>query len=168
MARIGKKILYAIFSFVLSFLVVMAGIFPAILPVSAEETSQSVYEQTNVLDDLKKSTIGDKPFDLTDYNFDESKETKVLSFVEYCYSFYSAKQNNFGLYIYVYNPQGLQFNKYSPLNKIQFAVGRSSSTNYTKYNLKYLNCSTETNYEGLFYKFRIDLTDAQKETILTS
>ena len=168
MARIGKKILYSIFSFVLSFLVVMAGIFPAILPVSAEETSQSVYEQTNVLDDLKKSTIGDKPFDLTDYNFDESKETKVLSFVEYCYSFYSAKQNNFGLYIYVYNPQGLQFNKYSPLNKIQFAVGSSSSTNYTKYNLKYLNCSTETNYEGLFYKFRIDLTDAQKETILST
>ena len=168
MARIGKKIIYAMLSFVLSFLVVMAGLFPAIIPVSAEETSQSVYEQTNVLDDLKKSTIGNESFDLTKYNFDESKETKVLSFVEYCYSFYSAKQSNFGLYIYVYNPQGLQFNKYSPLNTIQFAIGSSTDTSYTKYNLKYLNCSTETNYEGLFYKFRIDLTSEQKEKILST
>ena len=166
MTRIVKKVFHAMLSFVLSFLVVMAGIFPAVLPASAEETSKSVYEQTNVLDDLKKSTIGDQPFDLSTYNFDESKETKVLSFVEYCYSFYSAKQGNYGLYIYVYNPQGLQFNKYSPLNKIQFALGSSTSTNYTKYNLKYLNCSTETNYEGLFYKFRVDLTDAQKEKVL--
>ena len=166
MTRIVRKIFYAMFSFVLSFLVVMAGIFPAVLPASAEQTSKSVYEQTNVLDDLKKSTIGDQPFDLSTYNFDESKETKVLSFVEYCYSFYSAKQGNYGLYIYVYNPQGLQFNKYSPLNKIQFALGSSTSTNYTKYNLKYLNCSTETNYEGLFYKFRVDMTDAQKEKVL--
>lgn len=168
MARIARKILYSMLSFVLAFVVVIAGIFPAVLPVSAEETSQSVYEQTNVLDDLKKSTIGDQEFDLTTYNFDESKETKVLSFVEYCYSFYSAKQDNFGLYIYVYNPKGLKFNKYSPLNKIQFAPGSSTSTNYTKYSLKYLNCSTETNYEGLFYKFRVDLTDAQKEKILST
>ena len=94
MTRIVRKIFYAMFSFVLSFLVVMAGIFPAVLPASAEQTSKSVYEQTNVLDDLKKSTIGDQPFDLSTYNFDESKETKVLSFVEYCYSFYSAKQEN--------------------------------------------------------------------------
>ena len=72
MARIGKKILYTIFSFVLSFLVVMAGIFPAILPASAEETSKSVYEQTNVLDDLKKATVNGEPFNLTKYNFDES------------------------------------------------------------------------------------------------
>ena len=150
MARIGKKIIYALVSFVLSLMVVIAGIFPAVLTVSAEETSKSVYEQTNVLDDLKKSTIGGQPFDLTQYNFDEKKETKVLSFVEYCYSFYSAKQDNYGLYIYVYNPQGLQFNKYSPLNQIQFSLGSSTNTNYTKYNLKYLNCSTETNYEGLF------------------
>ena len=82
MTRIVRKIFYAMLSFVLSFLVVMAGLFPAILPASAEQTSKSVYEQTNVLDDLKKSTIGDQPFDLSTYNFDESKETKVLSFVE--------------------------------------------------------------------------------------
>ncbi len=168
MARIAKKIIYAFFSFILSFLVVMAGIFPAVLPASAEETSKSVYEQTNVLDDLKKATVNGNPFDLTTYNFDEKKPTQVISFVEYCYSFYSEKQDNFGLYVYVYNPKGLKFNLYSPLNKIQIALDAATDANYTKYNLKYLNCSTETNYEGLFYKFRVDLTEAQEKNVLST
>ena len=168
MARIAKKIIYAFFSFILSFLVVMAGIFPAVLPASAEETSKSVYEQTNVLDDLKKATVNGNPFDLTTYNFDERKPTQVISFVEYCYSFYSEKQDNFGLYVYVYNPKGLKFNLYSPLNKIQIALDAATDANYTKYNLKYLNCSTETNYEGLFYKFRVDLTETQEKNVLST
>ena len=165
MTRIVKRIYTAILSFLLSFLVVV-GSFPATFSVSAEETSKSVYEQTNVLDDLRKSTINDQAFDLSTFNFDEKKETKVLSFVEYCYSFYAEKQNNFGLYVYVYNPKGLKFNRTSMLNNIQFSVGSSASSNYTKYKLTYLNCSTETNYEGLFYKFRVELTEKQKQTIL--
>lgn len=166
--RVCKKILSAIISLALSLLVVMAGIFPAILPASAEETSKSVYEQTNVLDDLKKATVNGEPFNLTKYNFDESKPTQVISFVEYCYSFYSEKQDNFGLYAYVYNPKGLKFNLYSPLNKIQIALDASTDAHYTKYSLKYLNCSTETNYEGLFYKFRVDFTNEQKASILST
>ena len=166
--RVCKKILSAIISLALSLLVVMAGIFPAILPASAEETSKSVYEQTNVLDDLKKATVNGESFNLTKYNFDESKPTQIISFVEYCYSFYSEKQDNFGLYAYVYNPKGLKFNLYSSLNKIQIALDASTDAHYTKYSLKYLNCSTETNYEGLFYKFRVDFTDEQKASILST
>ena len=166
MARIVKRIYTTILSFILSFVVAMAGAYSAIFPVSAEETSKSVYEQTNVLDDLRKSTINDQAFDLSTFNFDEKKETKVLSFVEYCYSFYAEKQDNFGLYVYVYNPKGLKFNRMSMLNNIQFSVGSSASSNYTKYKLTYLNCSTERNYEGLFYKFRVELTEKQKQTIL--
>ena len=166
--RVCKKILCAIFSLALSFLVVMAGIFPAVIPASAEQTSKSAYEQTNVLDDLKKATVNDQPFNLTAYNFDEKKPTQVLSLVEYCYSFYSERQGNYGLYIYLYNPKGLKFNGYSPLNKIQLALDTATDAHYTKYNLKYLNCSTETNYEGLFYKFRVDFTDAQQKNVLST
>lgn len=164
--RVCKKIIYAIVSLALSVLVVIAGLFPAVLPVSAEETSKSAYEQTNVLDDLKKSTIKGKEFDLATYNFDEKKETQILSFVEYCYSFYSDKQGNFGLYVYLYNPKGLKFNRTSPLNNIQIALGSSTSTNYSKYKLTYLNASTTKDYEGLFYKFRVEMSDAEKKTIL--
>lgn len=166
--RVCKNIFSAILSFVLTLVVVMAGIFPAVLPVSAEETSKSMYEQTNVLDDLKKSTVNGEPFNLTKYNFDEKKPTQVISLVEYCYSFYSEKQSNYGLYVYVYNPKGLKFNLYSPLNTIQMALDTATDANYTKYNLKYLNCSTETNYEGLFYKFRIDFTNEQQQAVLST
>ena len=167
MTRIVKKIYTAILSFILSFLVVV-GSSPTTFSALAEQTSRSMFEQTNVLDDLRKSTINDQPFDLTTFNFDQKKETKVLSFVEYCYSFYEERQDNFGLYVYVYNPKGLKFNRMSVLNNIQFSVGSSTSSNYTKYKLTYLNASTETNYEGLFYKFRVELTDEQRENILST
>jgi hypothetical protein len=48
------------------------------------------------------------------------------------------------------------------------ALDTASDAHYTKYNLKYLNCSTETNYEGLFYKFRVDFTDAQQKNVLST
>ena len=166
MTRICNKIIFSIFSVLLSVWMLVAGIFPATVSVSAATTTIISFEKTNVMDDLKSSTINGKSFDLMEYGFNSSKETQVLSFVEYCYSFYPEKQGNYGLYVYVYNPKGLKFDTESSLNKIQLAYGENTSTNYTKYPLKYLNCSIETNYEGLFYKFKVVLNDEQKNTIL--
>ena len=153
MKKIFKRIFSAVISFALAILGMVAGIFPATLPVQAD--SGLTYEQTNVLDDLTNATIDGKPFSLTDYNFDTKKETKVLSFVEYCYSFYENKQDKYGLYVYVYNPKGLKFETGSSLNTIQFTCGSSSNIGYTKYPLIFLNCSVKENYEGLFYKFKV-------------
>ena len=166
MTRVCKKIFYVCISFILSLLVVMAGIFPAVIPVPVKAETTATYEQTNVLDDLKEATIDGKPFSLTDYGFNAFKETQVVSFVEYCYSFYSNLQNNYGLYIYLYNPKGLNFDVNSTLNCIQFTYGLSTSTNYKKYPLRFLNYSTETNYERLFYKFKVVLTAEEKQEIL--
>ena len=166
MARICKKIGFAILSFVLSLWVVMAGFFPAVLPVSAKASTVLTYEQTNVMDDLKESTIDGEEFSLTKYSFNAFKDTEVLSFVEYCYSFYRNLQDNYGLYVYVYNPKGLNFDVNNELNTVQLAYGASTSTNYHKYPLKFLNCSTETNYERLFYKFKVVLTGEQEKEIL--
>ena len=159
MRKIFKHIFTAVISFALTLLTVVAGIFPATISVQAEETI--TYEQTNVMDDLKGSTINGKEFSLTDYNFDAYKETQMISFVEYCYSFYQNLQDNYGLYVYVYNPKGLKFSVNSPLNQIQMAYGLDANQSYVKYSLQFLNCSTETNYEGLFYKFKVVLTGAQ-------
>lgn len=169
MTRVFKKIFHGIISFVLALWVVMAGLFPAVLPgVFAKADTVLTYEQTNVMDDLKQSTIEGKPFSLTDYSFNAFKETEVLSFVEYCYSFYENMQDSYGLYIYVYNPKGLTFDLNSSLNCIQFAYGLDSSLNYTKYPLKFLNYSTEPNYQRLFYKFKVVLSPLEKEELLTS
>ncbi len=164
MRKIFKHIFTAVISFALTLLTVVAGMFPATIAVSAEETI--TYEQTNVMDDLKGSTINGKEFSLTDYNFDAFKETQMISFVEYCYSFYQNMQDNYGLYVYVYNPKGLKFSVNSPLNKIQMAYGLDSNQSYVKYSLQFLNCSTEMNYEGLFYKFKVVLTGTQKQELL--
>lgn len=167
MTRVFRKVFFGIISFALTLWVLMGGFFPAVNPVSAKADTVT-YEQTNVMDDLKGSTIDGKPFSLTEYSFNAFKETEMISFVEYCYSFYENKQDSYGFYIYVYNPKGLTFDTDSNLNCIQFAYGLDSSTNYAKYPLKFLNCSTGTNYEGLFYKFKVSLTDAQRESILAT
>ena len=167
MARICKRIGFAILSFALSLWVVMAGLFPAVLPkVSAQASTAVTYEQTDVMDDLKSSTIGGEPFDLKKYGFNAFKETQVLSLVEYCYSFYQNMQDNYGLYIYLYNPKGLNFDINSMLNGVQLCYGSSTSKNYQKYPLRFLSYSMEANYERLFYKFKVVLTSEQKKEIL--
>ena len=166
MKKIFKRVGRAVVSFALVIIGTVAGTIPAALPVQAEE-SVITYEQTNVLDDLTSATINGEPFSLEKYPFDATKPTQVLSFVEYCYSFYEDKQDNYGLYVYVYNPRKLNFLTESPLHFIQFAVGNEANASYTKYPLVYLNCSTKEGYEGLFYKFKVALSTAQKQAILS-
>ena len=118
------------------------------------------------MDDLTNATVNGEPFDLEKYNFDTKKNTQVLSFIEYCYSFYKEKQGDFGLYVYVYNPKGLKFDTESVLNQVQFAITNETDSTYTKYPLKFLNMSKKADYEGLFYKFKVFLSDEQKKDIL--
>ena len=123
-------------------------------------------DSSNVMDDLQSSTVDGKPFDFRDYAFDENAETNVFAFAEYCYSFYSNLQGNFGLYVYVHNPRGLTFNLNSVRNTIQFRAGDQEYS--AKYILLYLNQCEIQNYEGLFLKFKVYLTGDQKADILAS
>lgn len=130
--------------------------------LSGEET----YLATNVLDDLTGSNVNGKAFDLNDYPFDEKKRPQLTHFVEYCYSYKSVLQDNFGLFVYVYNPQGLEIKTDTGRNKIGLRF--NASGNYAKYNLQFLNYSNKAGYEGLLYKFRVALTNDQKKSILAS
>lgn len=125
--------------------------------VSAETTS---FDNSNVLDDLNSSTINGKPFNINDYPFDSSgiiKHPTVISFVEYCYSFKANQRNNYGLYVYFYNPQGLNIDVENLSNKIQLGISSHPDklpTEYLKYSLKFLSKS-EGAYSNLFYKFKV-------------
>ncbi len=123
-------------------------------------------DSSNVMDDLESSTVDGEPFDLRDYAFDENAETNVLAFAEYCYSFYSNLQGNYGLYVYVHNPRGLSFNLNSTRNTIQFRAGEQEHS--AKYLLLYLNQCEVPNYEGLFIKFKVYMTAEQKADILAN
>ena len=137
-------------------------------PVAYADTAISnvQMDSSNVMDDLQSSTVDGEPFDLRDYAFDENAETNVFAFAEYCYSFYSNLQGNYGLYVYVHNPRGLIFNLISTRNTIQFRAGEQEHS--AKYSLLYLNQCEIPNYEGLFLKFKVYLTGEQKADILAS
>lgn len=128
-------------------------------------TTSAAYEARNVMDDLKGATVDGEELDLSQYTLDSHKNVQIISFVEFCYSPFEEKQSDFGLYVYVYNPRGLDWTKNESLNKIQFKYGGAG---YEKYPLQYLNRSEELGKEGLFYKFKIELTDSKKSAMLTS
>ncbi len=132
--------------------------------VHAATSAKEAYEKSNVLDDLKGSVINGEEFDSEKYPFNEKGTPQLVSFVEYGYSFKSEKKEDYGLYIYLYNPQGLKIDTETERNKIQFTYGEKS--NWSKYVLQFLNYSEEAGYEGLFYKFKVVLSDGQRTEIL--
>ena len=132
----------------------------------AEENSVvAKYESTNVLDDLKNSTIAGEAFDLSDYPYKANGDAQLITFVEYCYSPVKDKQSDYGLYAYIYNPQQTAYDE-SDINKIQFCFGNTQPEKYVKYTLRALNYSTQAGYEGLFWKFKVELTPEQRRLIL--
>lgn len=122
-------------------------------------------DSSNVMDDLQNSTIDGVEFDISNYVFDENQPAQVFMFAEYCYSFYSNLRGNYGLYVYVYNPQRLKFKTNSMLNTISIRAGDNDSIGHTKYTLLYLNQCEIPNYEGMFLKFKVMLSGEQKEQI---
>lgn len=153
--RVGAALLSVLFFFLI--------LFPSQSTVARAE-SAAEFEKTNVMDDLEGSEIDGKPFELKDYAFDKKQDTQVLMLVEYCYSFYVNRQDNFGLYLYVWNPQGITYRADSELNTVQLSYG--DDADYVKYPLLYLNRCERTNYEGLFYKYKIELSMTEKEEML--
>ena len=116
------------------------------------------YDKTNVLDDLTSSSANGEPFDIKDYPFNENKDAQVISFVEYCYSFKANLRDNYGLYIYVYNPKGLNISTNSKSNKIQMAVSYDAEGNpndYQKFSLEFCSKVESGDYKNLFYKFKV-------------
>ena len=132
---------------------------------TGEETEDIVaeYEETNVWDNLKGSTIAGNAFNPADYPHAEKDKPRILSFVEFCYSLYSDNQDDYGLYVYLYNPQDLVIDTETTRNQIQLRCGKG---NYEKYGLIFLNYSKEAGYEGRFWKFKVNLTETQKYNIL--
>ena len=115
MKAITKRFLYAILAAVLCLVTVLCG---QSLSAFADSTDgvQAVYESTNVLNNLKGATIGGKEFDLADYPHNSNGKPQIISFVEFCYSYYAEKQADYGLYVYVYNPQDIAFDMSSERN----------------------------------------------------
>ncbi len=143
-----------LFSLILALFLLLTIPF-TVKPVLAEEETVD-FEKTNVLDDLKSSP----DFNILKYPFYSSSDTEmyVINVVEYCYSFDPAKQDNYGLYLYIYNPNGIILSVKDGDNTVQIATGYNEDGTpnfYEKFNLKFCSKSTDQFYENLFYKFKV-------------
>ena len=144
----------------LIFTLVLCMVFVSVqgTPLVVAHASEVNFDDTNVLDDLRSSSVNGQPFDLKAYPYNDKGTIQIIAFVEYCYSFKANRSSNYGLYVYVYNPQGLNLNATSKQNKIQMAVaydGNGNPTRYEKFNLTYCNKAEESAYKNLFYKFKV-------------
>lgn len=154
MMRALKKILFCVIAFVIGIGAVGAAAPETVYAADWERK----FDTTDVMDDLTSSTVGGQAFELKDYPFDESKRAQIICFAEYCYSFRANMRGNYGLYVYVYNPQGLNLSEQSKRNKIQMAVKYDTDGNpsdYEKFDLQFLSKSETPDYMNLFYKFKI-------------
>ena len=157
-ARVVKKILLGVIAMLLVLISVLATPMSIVAASISEESGSLDYSKTNVLDDLRHCTINGKPFNVADFPYDESKDIQVISFVEYCYSYKANQRDNYGLYVYIYNPKGLDLSKSQNFNKIQMAIsydGEGKPNDYYKFPLEFCSRVENGDYKNLFYKFKV-------------
>ncbi len=142
-------------SLLLAFAVVFGIVFPA-MPniVHAKESS---FAESDVLDDLLSSTANGAAFDITDFPYNEYGSVQLLQLVEYCYSYRANMQQDYALYLYVYNPTGKAIDTKSAANTVQMAAQYNSSGEPVRYEKFPLECVSVSDgaYQNLFYKFRV-------------
>lgn len=132
--------------------------------VHAATSTTTEFEKQSVMDDLKTATINGKPFNTLNYPYDSTgviKHPEILTVIEYCYSIRAAQRENYGVYIYFYNPQALNISTASRANKITLGVkystdkdGNISVDDYEKFDLQFCSKS-DGDYRDLFYKFKV-------------
>ncbi len=156
-----------VFSFLIALFLCFFVSFTAVIPARAESSTAN-FEESNALDDLRSAPS----FNILKYPAykSDTPEMFIMNVVEYCYSFDPAKQDNYGLYLYLYNPNQRDISVKDGDNKVQMAVGYNadgSPNSYEKFDLKYCSKSEETFYERIFYKFKvIDHVSSDGKTIL--
>ncbi len=163
-----KKVLSVFAAFILF----IGVLFSPAAPVSAGAAEETAFEHSDVLEDLQSV----KEFSLAKYPFYESAkpEMHLINVVEYCYSFRANERENYGLYLYLYNPNALEIDVDSYANRVQLAVAydtdpvtaASVPTGYEKFALKLCSVSSGNGTSRLFYKFKVvDHRSADGKTV---
>ena len=120
----------------------------------ANASDTNTFDNTNVMEDLRSS----QNFNIFDYPAYKSTnpEIYIMNVVEYCYSVDENNRKNYGLYLYLYNPNGIEIDTGDNVNNVQIAVSYNKDgtpNDYEKFGLKFCSKSKEQYSENLFYKF---------------
>ena len=134
----------------------------AVLPFSAvfAEVSVQGFDGTSIYDDLKDASILGKTFDINDYPVNENGTPELLAFVEFAFSLKHEYQPYYGLYLYVYYPQG-NLVVDSELNNVEMAnkYEGNEAVNWSKYTLQFC----DKDYNRVLYKFKVLDSKAEPE-----
>lgn len=158
--------------FAAAFILIASLFFPVPVLAGAAENDDVKFDETDVLDDLQSI----EGFSLAQYPFNElaDPEISVIDFVEYCYDYHANMRENYGLYLYVYNPTGKNIVTNSAKNQVEIAVAydsdpiteKSNAVKWDKFGLKFCSVSSQPGVNRLFYKFKvIDEKGADGKTI---
>lgn len=117
----------------------------------AADNAVSSFDDTDVVEDLKAAN-----FNLENYTKNSDGSIQAIYFVEYGYNARVNEQENYALYIYVYNPAEIVIDL-NGKNFVQLSSKRDASgkpTDYSKYSVKCVSKSSGV-YGKLFYKFKV-------------
>lgn len=139
-------LLFLLIVFILATVVGWTSSTPAVFAVS---TGEKNFDNTSVESDLADLDIERIK---AEYN-----DMAIIEFVEYCYSDNVFRQGNYGLYLYVYNPERKELSMRDGVNFVNMAVSyndKGEPSNFENRSLQYLG-RTSGEYEKLFYKFKV-------------
>ena len=141
--------------------------FIVICALSASVKTAYAADSGNAFDDTRvEDDLADMDLDFVKANY---TDIAIVEFIEYCYADNVFKQGNYGLYLYVYNPDRIDFSVKTGANTVNMAVGYDGDGDPNAYEnraLQYVGKTTGAN-DGLVYKFKVaetkDILITQKE-----
>lgn len=142
---------YIILSFVLITILASFGLTGSVAFAADKKTS---FDETYVLDDLNGMIINNKQFTVNDYPKKLSGDFELLNLVEFAYTYDKEYRGNYALYVYIYNPSGIQIVADSAQNKIQLGCKydeNNEPVDFEKYNIKLCSVSSD----GLYLKYKV-------------
>lgn len=138
-------------------------IFLFVVPVSAAEVSE-------VYSDLSSAMLNGKKFDPNDYP-KNTADTNVYLLTVDERGYNEKNMEDYGFYLYLYNPSGLPLDAFSAYNRVQMATAWDESSqlpiqeDYSKFVLDFVSVSSESGFEYVFYKFKVGIEYNKTSTI---
>lgn len=111
------------------------------------------FDDTAVMSDLDGAVINGVLFNTADYPVNAEEDLQILQLAEFGYAKYFNNMQDYGLYVYLYNPAGIAINDTSVKNKIKIAdsyTADGDAASYDFFTLRFCN-----KYQNRFYKFRV-------------
>ena len=151
----------SIFNLIFIAVLLLAAVLPP-FGAFAEDVPITSFDEHTIYEDLQGAIILGKEFNIEDYPVSSTGAVQLLAFTEYSFSLKHEYQKSYGLYLYVYVPQGGIVD--SEKNEVTIADAYNSygePSHWSDYKLQLLSKDAT----DVLYKFKV--LDADKEFTVT-